>query len=76
MSDRRPPVDPSLPLDRPRAPDVWGVYEAATGSVQYVVACPRTRRAIVDTVLDFDPKRRDGRGGVERMLGLLEARRA
>ena len=38
------------------SPDVWGVYEAATGSIQYVVACPETKAAVViDTVLNFDP---------------------
>lgn len=38
-------------------PDVRGFYEARTGSVQYVVACPATGRcAIVDPVLDFDEK--------------------
>jgi glyoxylase-like metal-dependent hydrolase (beta-lactamase superfamily II) len=37
--------------------DVTGFYDAATGSVQYVVADPITQRcAIVDPVLDFDPK--------------------
>ena len=36
---------------------VWGVYEPDTGSVQYVVACPRTRAAaLVDVVWNFDPK--------------------
>ncbi len=39
------------------SPDVWGLYDPPTGSVQYVVACPTTRRAaLVDTVLGFDPK--------------------
>lgn len=38
-------------------PVVRGFYEARTGSVQYVVACPRTRIcAIIDPVLDFDEK--------------------
>jgi glyoxylase-like metal-dependent hydrolase (beta-lactamase superfamily II) len=36
--------------------DVTGFYDAATGSVQYVVADPLTRScAIIDPVLDFDP---------------------
>jgi glyoxylase-like metal-dependent hydrolase (beta-lactamase superfamily II) len=35
---------------------VTGFYDEATGSVQYVVADPITRRcAIIDLVLDFDP---------------------
>ena len=37
-------------------PDVTGFYDEATGSVQYLVADPITRRcAIIDPVLDFDP---------------------
>ena len=36
--------------------EVWGVYDAPTGSVQYVVACPATRKAaLVDVVRGFDP---------------------
>ena len=38
------------------SPDVWGIYEPATGSIQYVCADPETRKAaLVDVVLDFDP---------------------
>lgn len=38
------------------SPDVWGVYEPDTGSIQYVCACPRTRKAVlIDVVLNFDP---------------------
>lgn len=42
---------------RPGAqPHVRGFYEKRTGSIQYVVADPQTKRcAIVDPVLDFDP---------------------
>ena len=37
-------------------PDVTGFCDEATGSVQYLVADPITRRcAIIDPVLDFDP---------------------
>jgi glyoxylase-like metal-dependent hydrolase (beta-lactamase superfamily II) len=36
---------------------VTGFYEATTGSVQYVVADPLTRKsAVIDPVLDFDPR--------------------
>jgi glyoxylase-like metal-dependent hydrolase (beta-lactamase superfamily II) len=42
--------------DRPR-PVVTGFYEPRSGSIQYVAACPDTRRcAIIDPVLDFDEK--------------------
>src|SRR5215471_19664003 len=38
-------------------PDVTGFYDKATGSVQYVVVDPVTRRcAVIDPVLDFDQK--------------------
>jgi glyoxylase-like metal-dependent hydrolase (beta-lactamase superfamily II) len=38
-------------------PEVAGFHDARTGSIQYVVACPTTRRcAIIDPVLDFDEK--------------------
>jgi glyoxylase-like metal-dependent hydrolase (beta-lactamase superfamily II) len=38
-------------------PIVKGFYEKRTGSVQYVVADPETKKcAIIDPVLDFDPK--------------------
>jgi len=56
------------------SPDVWGVYEAATGSIQYVVACPETKAAVViDTVLDFDPAAaRTSTESAERILALIE----
>jgi len=39
-----------------RSPDVWGLYEPDTGSIQYVAACPATRKAaIIDPVWNFDP---------------------
>ncbi|HYI03738.1 MAG TPA: MBL fold metallo-hydrolase, partial [Reyranella sp.] len=38
-------------------PTVKGFHEKRTGSVQYVVADAETKRcAIIDPVLDFDPK--------------------
>ena len=38
-------------------PTVKGFYDRRTGSIQYVAACPVTRRcAIIDPVLDFDEK--------------------
>lgn len=38
-------------------PIVAGFYDKRTGSIQYVVTDPETRRcAIIDPVLDFDPK--------------------
>lgn len=38
------------------SPEVWGIYEPDTGSIQYVCACPRTRKAaLIDVVLNYDP---------------------
>ena len=56
------------------SPDVWGVHEPATGSVQYVLACPATRRAaLIDVVRDFDPAAaRTGTRSAEFVLGLVE----
>src|SRR5215510_8247193 len=57
-----PPDHPQLPspataTDTCLAPDVTGFYEATTGSIQYVVADPLTRScAVIDPVLDFDPR--------------------
>ena len=40
-----------------KQPEVAGFYDARTGSIQYVVTCPSTRKcAIIDPVLDFDEK--------------------
>jgi glyoxylase-like metal-dependent hydrolase (beta-lactamase superfamily II) len=39
------------------APDVIGFYDGATCSVQYIVADPFTGRcAVIDPILDFDPR--------------------
>lgn len=41
----------------PPSPLVTGFYDKRTGSIQYVVADPETKDcAIIDPVLDFDPK--------------------
>lgn len=41
----------------PGSPDVWGVYEPDTGSIQYICADPETKKAaMIDVVQDFDPK--------------------
>lgn len=46
-----------LAREADRAPVVKGFYDARTGSVQYVVSDPATRRcAIIDPVYDFDEK--------------------
>jgi glyoxylase-like metal-dependent hydrolase (beta-lactamase superfamily II) len=57
------------------APDVTGFHDAATGSVQYVVADPVTRRAaVIDPVLDFDPRSGSIRTtSADRLLRHIEA---
>ena len=48
---------PLSPSQGPDSPDVQPFYDAATGSLQYVVSCPTTKQAaIIDPVLDFDPR--------------------
>jgi glyoxylase-like metal-dependent hydrolase (beta-lactamase superfamily II) len=48
---------PVLFLPLPERPIVTGFFEKRTSSVQYVVADPETKHAaIIDPVLDFDPK--------------------
>jgi glyoxylase-like metal-dependent hydrolase (beta-lactamase superfamily II) len=56
-------------------PDVMGFYDALTGSIQYIVADPSTRKcAIIDPVLDFDPKSGSTRTtSVDRLLRYIEA---
>lgn len=45
------------PSRAPGQPDVWGVYEPDTGSVQYICADPTTKNAaLIDVVWNFDPK--------------------
>ncbi|MBS1302737.1 MBL fold metallo-hydrolase [Loktanella sp. SALINAS62] len=54
MTDR---VERHSPSKGAGSPDVWGVYDPPTGSAQFVVACPVTKRAaLVDIVQDFDPQ--------------------
>jgi glyoxylase-like metal-dependent hydrolase (beta-lactamase superfamily II) len=41
----------------PRSPEVTGFYEPDTGSVQYVVSDPASKRAaVIDAVWNFDPR--------------------
>ncbi|MDN7136368.1 MBL fold metallo-hydrolase [Pseudidiomarina terrestris] len=39
------------------SPNVWGIYEADTGSIQYLVADPSSgEAAVIDAVQNFDPR--------------------
>ncbi len=60
----------------PNSPDVTGFYEAATGSIQYVVSCPRTKKAaIIDAVWNFDLKRaRTDTRSADELLDYVKAK--
>ena len=48
---------PAMRPDRRPAPYVTGSHDRATCGVEYVVADPLTRRcAVIDPILDFDPR--------------------
>src|SRR6516225_480596 len=68
-------ASPAIRADARAEPVVTGFYEAATGSIQYVVADPVTRRcAVIDPVLDFDPKSGSTRTtSADRLLRHIEA---
>lgn len=57
MSKLNDPIVRTSPSTGPDSPDVWGIYEPDTGSIQYICACPVTRQAaLIDVVWNFDPK--------------------
>ena len=68
-------ASPATAADSGPAPDVAGFYDATTGSIQYVVADPLTRKsAIIDPVLDFDPRSGSTRTtSADRLLKHIEA---
>ena len=55
------------------SPDVWGLYEPDTGSIQYVCADPASRKAaVIDVVWNFSPKSYGtGTGSMEQVLDLV-----
>lgn len=55
------------------SPDVWGIYEPDTGSIQYVCADPATRKAaLIDVVWNFDPSDyRFSTGSMDQVLDLV-----
>jgi len=59
-----------------RSPEVTGFYEPATGRIQYVVADPATKKAaIVDAVLNFDPRHaRTSTTSADEILAFLRER--
>lgn len=55
------------------SPDVWGIYEPDTGSIQYVCADPATKKAaVIDVVWNFDPRHyRFSTESMEQVLDLV-----
>jgi glyoxylase-like metal-dependent hydrolase (beta-lactamase superfamily II) len=64
-----------MDTDLPPGPHVEGFFDAATSTISYLVLDPDSRRcAIVDSVLDFDPKSgRTSTAGAERLAARVEA---
>ncbi|MFD1910991.1 MBL fold metallo-hydrolase [Halodurantibacterium flavum] len=56
------------------SPDVWGIYEPDTGSIQYICADPATRKAaLIDVVWNLDPKNyRFSTNSMEQVLDLVQ----
>ncbi|MFG6499306.1 MBL fold metallo-hydrolase [Sulfitobacter sp. 1A13191] len=51
------PVVHHSPSTGAGSPDVWGIYEPDTGSIQYICADPATKKAaLIDVVWNFNPK--------------------
>jgi len=61
------------PSRGPGSPDVWGIYEPDTGSIQYIAADPATRKAaVIDVVWNFDPKHyRLDTGSMDQVLDIV-----
>ncbi|WP_282028605.1 MBL fold metallo-hydrolase [Paracoccus marcusii] len=59
------------------SPDVWGIYEPDTGSIQYVCADPATKQAaLIDVVWNLDPKHyRFSTGSMDQVLALVAEQR-
>jgi glyoxylase-like metal-dependent hydrolase (beta-lactamase superfamily II) len=68
--------DPQLSSHTDVIPDVMGFYDAPTGSIQYIVTDPSTKKcAIIDPVLDFDPRSGSTRTtSADRLLRYIDAR--
>lgn len=55
------------------SPDVWGIYEPDTGSIQYICADPATKKAaLIDVVWNLDPANyRLSTGSMDQVLDLV-----
>jgi glyoxylase-like metal-dependent hydrolase (beta-lactamase superfamily II) len=61
------------PSRGPQSPDVWGIYEPDTGSIQYICADPATKKAaLIDVVWNFDPQHyRTSTESMDQVLDLV-----
>lgn len=73
MSLLQQPVIRHSPSTGAGSPDVWGLYEPDTGSIQYVCADPATKQAaLIDVVWNLDPKHyRFSTGSMDQVLALV-----
>ncbi|TGN48882.1 MBL fold metallo-hydrolase [Paracoccus liaowanqingii] len=73
MSLLHQPVIRHSPSTGAGSPDVWGIYEPDTGSIQYVCADPATKQAaLIDVVWNLDPKHyRFSTGSMDQVLALV-----
>lgn len=62
------------PSRGPGCPDVIGIYDDASGSIQYIAADPDTKKAaLIDVVQDFDPEAARSRfDSAGEILGIVE----
>ncbi len=68
------PVVRHSPSTGAGSPDVWGIYEPDTGSIQYICADPATKKAaLIDVVWNFDAKNyRFSTESMEQVLDLVK----
>ena len=73
MSKLDQPVVRFSPSTSPQSPNVWGIYEPDTGSIQYICADPTTKKAaLIDVVWNFDPKHyRTSTESLDQILDLV-----
>lgn len=59
----------------PNSPEVVGIYEPDTGSIQYIVICTATgKAAIIDSVMGFDPRSAHiTTNGVDQITAFVES---
>nr|WP_309503724.1 MBL fold metallo-hydrolase [uncultured Roseovarius sp.] len=68
------PVVRHSPSTGKGSPDVWGIYEPDTGSIQYICADPATKKAaLIDVVWNFNPKNyRFSTDSMDQVLGIVK----